>query len=173
MAPSAGFSQHTRGILYAEVRSRSASASLLLAACVSLAALVVMLVAVRSWPWGTILVWPTVAVCAFASFGLLMTALACAPLQRLDFDAATRVVRGQVRHWLVWSRPVALEFDSLRTPRVRSFERELQDPLHLVCIESQGQTALLLGGFDDAAEARQWCDRLAALFKAPPLGPPP
>lgn len=79
--PSSGFSQHTRGILHAEVRPRSASASLLLAACVSLAALVAMLVAVRS--------------------------------------------------------------------------------------------ALLLGGFDDAAEARQWCDRLAALFKAPPLGPPP
>jgi hypothetical protein len=36
-----------------------------------------------------------------------------------------------------------------------------------VRIVPHGRPALLLGGFDDASEAREWCDRLAALLDAP------
>lgn len=103
------------------------------------------------------------AVVVFACFGLLMVALACAPLQRLCFDAHQRRLHGQVRHWLAGTLRVSFAFDSLQRPEVRAFERESRVPLHQVRIVSHGHPALLLGGFDDATEARKWCDRLADL----------
>jgi hypothetical protein len=162
-----GFRQTPQGIDYAEVRSRGASVLLLLAAALSLAAALAMVPMARSAPWGTALLWPAVAVVVFACFGLLMATLACVPPQRLCFDAHQRRLHGQVRHWLAGTRRVSFAFDSLQRPEVRAFERESQGPLHQVRIVPHGRPALLLGGFDDASEAREWCDRLAALLDAP------
>jgi hypothetical protein len=166
-----GFSQNAQGIRYAEVRSRSASVLLLLAAALSLTAAVAMLLATRSWPWGATLIWPALAVLAFAAFGLLMAALACTPAQQLYFDAGQRLLHGRARRWVAGSARIALRFDCLQRPEVQAFARESQGPLHQVRIMLPGQPALLLGGFDEAAEAQAWCDRLAALLSAPPPTP--
>ena len=168
-----GFSQNAQGIRYVEVRSRSASVLLLLAAALSLTAAVAMLLATRSWPLGTALVSPALAVLAVTAFGLLMAALACAPPQQLHFDAGQRMLHGRARRWVAWSARIALRFDCLQRPEVQAFARESQGPLHQVRIVLPGQSALLLGGFDEAAEAQAWCDRLAALLNAPPPAPLP
>ena len=105
------------------------------------------------------------ATIVFVAFSLLLGSLARsgAKGQLLDFDRSNGYARGRARRW-GWTRPVDESFQALAAPRVTRLERESDDDLFLVQVDVRGRGRLELGPVDDEDEARQWCDRLAAVL---------